>query len=150
MKWKKVGRVLIVSDINKFIDRYNIDNTHNNANINIEINSNKNNSSTINTNNINNTIFNAILDKYDVDSIIKVNNISGQMCKPDIELIVGTTTETVHKENKCLFTLDLGKVMWSKSNVTERMRIVNLVEDGEVFFDMFAGIGYFSIQVNYN
>ncbi|MGL6298551.1 MAG: class I SAM-dependent methyltransferase [Methanobacteriaceae archaeon] len=114
------------------------------------MNSNNNNSSVININNTNkrnNTIFNEILAKYDVDSIIKVNNISGQMRKPNIELIIGNTTETIHKENKCLFKLDLAKVMWSKGNVTERMRIANLVEDGEVFFDMFAGIGYFSIPV---
>ncbi|MGL4669951.1 MAG: class I SAM-dependent methyltransferase [Methanobacteriaceae archaeon] len=133
MKWKKIGRILIVSDINKIVDINNMGNINNNCN------------STKGS--VNNTNFNEILAKYDVDSIIKVNNISGQMRKPSIEIIAGNTTETIHKENKCLFKLDLDKVMWSKGNVTERMRIANLVNDGEVFFDMFAGIGYFSISV---
>ena len=53
----------------------------------------------------------------------------------------------VNKENGCLFKLDLSKVMWSKGNNNERLRIARLVEDGETVIDMFAGIGYFSIPI---
>ena len=54
---------------------------------------------------------------------------------------------TINKENGCLFKLDLSKVMWSKGNNNERLRIAKLVRDGETVIDMFAGIGYFSIPI---
>lgn len=59
----------------------------------------------------------------------------------------GEDTETINKENGCLFKLDLKKVMWSKGNNNERIRIAKLVEDNETIIDMFAGIGYFSIPI---
>ena len=67
------------------------------------------------------------------------------MREPSLEIIYGDETETVHKENGCLFNLDLSKVMWAKGNNNERLRIAKLVEDGEVVVDMFAGIGYSTI-----
>ncbi len=86
-------------------------------------------------------------DKFHVESIIKVGNIHGPLREPTVEVLLGDTTETIHKENGCLFKLDLSKVMWSKGNTNERLRIAKLVEDGEVVLDMFAGIGYFSIPI---
>jgi len=87
------------------------------------------------------------LNELDVDAIIKVNKICGQFREPEIELLYGKTTETIHKENGCLYNLDVSKVMWSKGNTDERMRIAKLVNDDEIVLDMFAGIGYFSIPI---
>ncbi|KZX13696.1 class I SAM-dependent methyltransferase [Methanobrevibacter filiformis] len=88
-----------------------------------------------------------LLTIHNVDTIVKVNNIHGKLREPDIEVLRGNETETIHKENGCLFKLDLSKIMWSKGNTTERFRIAKLVQDGEVIIDMFAGIGYFSIPI---
>ena len=85
--------------------------------------------------------------KHRVKSIVKINHIGGEMREPSLEIIYGDETETIHKENGCLFNLDLSKVMWAKGNNNERLRIAKLVEDGEVVVDMFAGIGYFSIPI---
>lgn len=71
----------------------------------------------------------------------------GMLRKPKVELIAGEGSETVHKENSCIFKLDVTKVMFSVGNQGERMRIVKLVGDGEVVVDMFAGIGYFTIPI---
>lgn len=96
----------------------------------------------------NNLDYESILKQYNVDTIIKINSINGQMRKPDIEILAGDkTTETIHKENGCLFKLDLSKVMWSKGNNNERLRISKLVKKGETITDMFAGIGYFTIPI---
>lgn len=110
MKWKKIGRILI-------LDHYPKD-------------------------------LKEVLSRFDVDSIIKINKIHGQMREPKAELLYGEITETTHKENGCFYSLDLSKVMWSKGNTNERMRIAKLVDDGEVVLDMFAGIGYFSIPIS--
>ncbi len=71
----------------------------------------------------------------------------GMIRKPRLELLAGNGSETIHKENGCLFKLDVTKVMFSAGNQGERMRMAKVVEDGEVVVDMFAGIGYFSIPI---
>lgn len=82
-----------------------------------------------------------------VDTVVKMGYIKGQKRQPEIEILAGSNTETIHKENHCLFKLDVARVMWSKGNVNERMRIARLVKPGEHVVDMFAGIGYFSIPI---
>ncbi|MDO5823906.1 class I SAM-dependent methyltransferase family protein [Methanobrevibacter sp.] len=84
---------------------------------------------------------------HNVKTVMKINHIQGTKREPVYNILYGSETETVHKENGCLFKLDLSKVMWSKGNNNERLRIAKLVEDGETVIDMFAGIGYFSIPV---
>ena len=85
--------------------------------------------------------------KHNVKTIMKIDHIQGTKREPVYNILYGNETETIHKENGCLFRLDLSKVMWSKGNNNERLRIAKLVEDNEVVLDMFAGIGYFSIPI---
>ena len=85
--------------------------------------------------------------KHNVKTIMKIDHIQGTKREPVYKILYGSETETVNKENGCLFKLDLSKVMWSKGNNNERLRIAKLVEDGEKVIDMFAGIGYFSIPI---
>lgn len=78
---------------------------------------------------------------------MKIDHIQGTRREPVYKILWGSETETINKENGCLFKLDLAKVMWSKGNNNERLRIAKLVQDGETVIDMFAGIGYFSIPI---
>ncbi|MDL2245993.1 class I SAM-dependent methyltransferase family protein [Methanobrevibacter sp. OttesenSCG-928-K11] len=114
MKWKKIGKVLILDKNEK---------------------------------NLSETYLNELLTSNNVDTIIKINNIYGTKRMPNIEILKGSDTETIHKENGCFFKLDLSKVMWSKGNVNERLRIAKLIKPNETVLDMFAGIGYFSIPI---
>ena len=84
---------------------------------------------------------------HNVKTIMKIDHIQGTKREPVYKILHGSQTETVHKENGCLFKLDLAKVMWSKGNNNERLRIAKLVGDGETVIDMFAGIGYFTIPI---
>lgn len=87
----------------------------------------------------------------DIKTVAKLNHIHGIKREPELEILAGSPiTETIHKENHCYFKLDLAKLMWSKGNTAERMRISNLAVDGETIIDMFAGIGYFSIPLAYH
>ncbi|NJE26952.1 class I SAM-dependent methyltransferase family protein [Thermococcus sp. MV5] len=54
-------------------------------------------------------------------------------------------TETIHRENGIRLKLDVGKVYFSPRLATERMRIFKKVQRGEIVFDMFAGVGPYSI-----
>ena len=91
--------------------------------------------------------FKELSQRHNVKTIMKINHIQGTKRQPVYKILYGDETETVNKENGCLFKLDLSKVMWSKGNNNERLRIAKLVEDGESVIDMFAGIGYFSIPI---
>ena len=98
-------------------------------------------------NNYRGSDFEELSAKHKVKTIMKINHIQGTKREPVYQILYGNETETVNKENGCLFKLDLAKVMWSKGNNNERLRIAKLVEDGETVIDMFAGIGYFSIPI---
>jgi tRNA wybutosine-synthesizing protein 2 len=79
-------------------------------------------------------------------SVIWDKGIEGQFRRPNIEIIAGSGTQTVHKENKCKFALDVSRVMFSSGNFAERIRMGKLGLDEDVL-DMFSGIGQFSIPM---
>ena len=97
--------------------------------------------------NYQNDDFEELSRKHRVKTIMKIDHIQGTKREPVYRVLYGSETETINKENGCLFKLDLSKVMWSKGNNNERLRIAKLVGDGETVIDMFAGIGYFSIPI---
>ncbi|MDI3539966.1 MAG: tRNA wybutosine-synthesizing protein 2 [Methanolobus sp.] len=79
-------------------------------------------------------------------TVIQDRGIEGQFRQPQREILLGTSTETMHKENGCLFRLDATKVMFSKGNLYEK-KLMSTVGSGELIVDMFAGIGYFTIPM---
>ena len=58
-----------------------------------------------------------------INRIIKIGHIHGQKREPEIEMIYGEGTRTIHKENYCKYAIDVAKVMWSKGNTGERLRM---------------------------
>lgn len=79
-------------------------------------------------------------------NVVRDLGIEGQFRQPKRELLLGSGTETIHKEHGCFFKQDVTKVMYSKGNLEERKRMSRLGK-GEIVMDMFAGIGYFSIPM---
>jgi len=87
-----------------------------------------------------------------VESAIPVKTVLNRASKVkgvervrDWEVLVGESTEAVHREYGCEFALDLAAVYFSPRLATERHRVVEQVETGEHAFDMFAGVGPFVI-----
>jgi tRNA wybutosine-synthesizing protein 2 len=94
-----------------------------------------------------NDIAKALLSMYPgCRTVLLGRGISGQMRQPMREMIAGDNTETIHRENGCLFKLDAMQIMYSQGNLAERKRMSKL-GNGEIVVDMFAGIGYFSIPM---
>lgn len=56
-------------------------------------------------------------------------------------------TTTLHRENGCVFRVDLASVYFSPRLVTEHARVARQVMPGETVVDLFAGVGPFSIQI---
>lgn len=77
----------------------------------------------------------------------EVDTISGTYRTPNLEVLIGQETETVHKENGVLYKMDVSEVMFSSGNIDERVRVAELDCESETIVDMFAGIGYFSLPL---
>jgi len=75
----------------------------------------------------------------------RASKVKGVERVRDWEVLVGESTEAVHREYGCEFALDLAEVYFSPRLATERHRVVEQVEAGEQAFDMFAGVGPFVI-----
>lgn len=75
------------------------------------------------------------------------SGIHGPTRTPDVRVLWGDGTETVHIEGGVRFKLDVARVMFSSGNVAERMRIVDGIREGDVVVDLFAGIGYFALPI---
>lgn len=83
-------------------------------------------------------------------TVLRKGPITGEYREPQFEHLAGNGTETIHKENKVKFKLDLEKIMFSSGNIEERRRMAQLPNKNEKVLDMFAGIGYFSIPIAYH
>ncbi len=73
--------------------------------------------------------------------------IDGVFRTPDMEVLWGHGTETVHYENGLFYKLDAGRIMFSSGNIDEKLRMASLDCRGETVVDMFAGIGYFTLPL---
>jgi tRNA (guanine37-N1)-methyltransferase len=74
------------------------------------------------------------------------SDVSGDFRTRKLEVIAGEDkTETEYKEHGCRFKVDVEKAFFSPRLSTERKRIADLVQDGEVLINMFGGVGMFSI-----
>ena len=77
--------------------------------------------------------------------------VSGDFRTRDLEILAGRDiTETQYTEFGCRFSVDVKNAFFSPRLSTERERISNLVKDGEVITNMFAGVGMFSIMAAKN
>ena len=82
----------------------------------------------------------------------KLSEVKGKYRLKDLKIIHGDDNpETIHKENGCLFKLDVKKTYFTPRLVFERKRISsNIFKKQETVVDMFAGVGPFSIQIARN
>ncbi len=76
-----------------------------------------------------------------------VSGIHGRLRTPEVRILWGTETRTVHREGGILYSLDVAMVMFASGNVAERVRASELAGPGEVVVDLFAGIGYFTLPI---
>ena len=81
-------------------------------------------------------------------TVLANEGVSGIHRTPQTRHVRGDTdTETTHVEAGTRYTLDPARVMFSPGNQAERIRMGGVVEVGERVFDMFAGIGYFTLPM---
>jgi tRNA (guanine37-N1)-methyltransferase len=76
----------------------------------------------------------------------QVSPVRGDYRVRNLEFIAGENrTITEYKEHGCRFRVDIAKTYFSPRLSTERLRIANMVGEGETIVNMFAGVGTYSI-----
>ncbi len=84
----------------------------------------------------------------DADTVLLSRGIDGQRRDPDVEVVAGVgDTEVVHTEHGTRYALDLTATMFSPGNQAERVRMGEVASERERIFDMFAGVGYFTLPM---
>ncbi|CAI48771.1 tRNA(Phe) (4-demethylwyosine(37)-C(7)) aminocarboxypropyltransferase [Natronomonas pharaonis DSM 2160] len=82
------------------------------------------------------------------DTVLARGGVSGRCRDPDVAVVAGIgDTETVHVEHGTKYAIDFESTMFSPGNKAERARMGEVVTPGERVFDMFAGIGYFTLPM---
>ncbi|SDR27620.1 class I SAM-dependent methyltransferase [Natronobacterium texcoconense] len=82
------------------------------------------------------------------DEGIENDGEAGTYREPKTRLLAGESdTETIHTEHGTRYGLDPASVMFSPGNQAERARMGDVCSEGERVFDMFAGIGYFTLPM---
>ncbi|CAH1111867.1 unnamed protein product [Psylliodes chrysocephalus] len=78
----------------------------------------------------------------------KVNIIDNTYRNFSMEVLKGIDNMlTTVKENHCSFKFDFSQVYWNSRLCTEHERIVNMLNKNDVLFDVFAGVGPFSVPI---
>ena len=83
-----------------------------------------------------------------VKVVVQKSKFEGQFRIRGIKVLAGENrTTAIHKENGCVFYLDLNKVYFSSRLSFERNRICQLVKNDENVMVIFAGVGPFAIEI---
>jgi len=88
------------------------------------------------------------IQRKDLKTVLrKLNKIEGPARVADFERLLGNGTTTLHRENGCVFALDVTKTFFSGKMYYERGRIAQKVKDGEDVLVLFAGVGPFLVPI---
>ncbi len=79
--------------------------------------------------------------------LLKKNKLAGEKRIGEFEILLGDRTTTLHRENGCIFHVDVAKTYFSGKMYFERERIVEKVKDGEDILVLFCGVGPFLIPI---
>ncbi|RLM53214.1 class I SAM-dependent methyltransferase family protein [Halobellus sp. Atlit-31R] len=77
----------------------------------------------------------------------RASKVQGELRVREWDVLVGDSTETVHREYGSEFALDIAEVYFSPRLATERHRVISQVEADERVIDMFAGVGPFAVPM---
>lgn len=80
---------------------------------------------------------------------IKTGIHSGKFRLQKTKILAGKKTKTtLHKENNCMFKLNIDKAYFSPRLANERLRISKLVKNNETILVMFSGVGIYPIEIS--
>jgi len=79
--------------------------------------------------------------------LARAGEVSGEYRQSGAEMLLGDDDWVVRRESGVDYGYRLTKCMFSAGNVNERRRMGEVVTDGEVVVDLYAGIGYYTLPI---
>ena len=70
----------------------------------------------------------------------------GPKRRSQVAMLLGKDGWVKHKENGVWYCFDVTKCMFASGNGTERKRMGQVCQEGEVVLDLYSGIGYFTLS----
>lgn len=61
------------------------------------------------------------------------------------QLVLGESPLVTHNDNGIKYTYDITRLMFSRGNISEKLRVASFPCTSEVVVDLYAGIGYFTL-----
>ncbi|KJE49345.1 MULTISPECIES: class I SAM-dependent methyltransferase family protein [Acidiplasma] len=86
--------------------------------------------------------------RKEIKSIYLDSGVTGEYRTRDVKLLYGEdNTGTIYRENGIRLHVDIKRAYFSPRLATERARIANEINENEKIFDMFCGVGPFSVLI---
>ena len=80
--------------------------------------------------------------------LLQTTPVEGEYRLRGLEVVAGEPKfETIHKEHGCLYKVNLSTAYFTPRLSAERLRVAEMVKEGEVVINMFAGVGPYSILI---
>ena len=77
--------------------------------------------------------------------LARMGEVSGEFRESGVEMLLGEDDWVVRRESGVDYGYAMTRCMFSSGNVNERRRMGEVVEEGEVVVDLYAGIGYYTL-----
>ncbi len=77
--------------------------------------------------------------------VARMGEVTGDNRDSGVEVLLGDDDWVVRRESGIDYGYRMTRTMFSAGNVNERRRMGEVIEDGDVVVDLFAGIGYYSL-----
>ncbi len=92
-------------------------------------------------------LWTAVATALKVERIGRFSEIVGDKREPTVEMVLGEEDWVIRRENGIDYGYNLTECMFSAGNVNERRRMGEVVKQGEVVVDLYAGIGYYTLPI---
>ncbi len=77
--------------------------------------------------------------------LARMGEVSGEFRESGVEMLLGEDDWVVRRESGVDYGYAMTRCMFSAGNVNERRRMGEVVAEGEVVVDLYAGIGYYTL-----
>ncbi len=77
--------------------------------------------------------------------LARMGEVSGEFRESGVEMLLGDDDWVIRRESGVDYGYAMTRCMFSAGNVNERRRMGEVVSEGEVVVDLYAGIGYYTL-----
>ena len=90
-------------------------------------------------------LWEAVASALGAKRLARMGEVSGEFRESGVEMLLGEDDWVVRRESGVDYGYAMTRCMFSSGNVNERRRMGEVVEEGEIVVDLYAGIGYYTL-----